>query len=139
MTKTVDLVCVDPERIEEIWPHVETLIARSVMTGLGDDTLEDIQSDLLCGDALLWIVWEKPPGRLLAAATTKLFTTSRGKICVITSCAGRDLDKWKQFIRQIEQYAIDEGCGLFRMYGRPGWKRVFEDYSEPYVTIEKAL
>ena len=54
-------------------------------------------------------------------------------------CAGRQLLRSRHLIGTIEQFARAEGCARVRMQGRRGWRRVFKDYSEPFITLEKNL
>jgi hypothetical protein len=131
------LLCVAPHLVENIWPHVAHFIEAAFWTGLGDDNIATVKADLDAGNCLLWVVWDGT--ELIAAATTKIIAVPTKKICLITSCAGRKLERWKLFIRDLETYAADEGCDALRITGRPGWKAIFADYREPWVCIEKKL
>lgn len=135
--ETDKLVCVDPKRIDEIWPHVSGFLASAFERGIGDDDLESLKQDLDARQSLLWVVWDGKG--LLAAATTKLLKMPTKKLCVISACGGRELRRWRRFIAELESYAKAEGCDAFRMMGRPGWKAVFPDYREPWVCLEKGL
>lgn len=132
------VLCADPDRIPEIWPHVAELI-EAAFAGRGDDSAADVKSDLMARCALLWIAWDG--GKIVAAATTKLLKTARGLVCVITSCGGREmgLARWRAAIRPIEEYAMAEGCAVIRVEGRRGWAAVFPDYREAWVALEKRL
>lgn len=137
---TDKLICVDPEKLDKIWPQVWHFIHAAFLTGLGDDTLASVHEDLQKRDALLWIVWDG--AGLMAAATTKLCLVPNGKRhCVITSCAGRELPRWLRFIKELEDYAKAEGCHQMRIMGRHGWKAYFKEYgyTEPWVCLEKEL
>lgn len=137
---TDKVVCVDPKKIDLIWPQVSHFIHAAFVTGMGDDTPEVVKADLDKGDALLWVVWDGKG--LLAAATTKLMTVPNGnKICVVTSCAGRELPRWIGFVAELEKHAKAEGCTQFRIMGRHGWKAWFKThgYHEPWVCLQKEL
>jgi hypothetical protein len=123
--------------ITEFWPHVSGLMARAFENTRADSTLESVEEALRCGKSLLWIVWRAD--RIVAAATTELWLTPARKACVITCCAGTELETWRGFMADFETYARNEGCEVIRIFGRPGWKRVFPEFREPWVTIEKAL
>jgi hypothetical protein len=133
------VLCVDPARIEEIWPHVVEFIAAAFDNGRGDDCADDVHGDLLAQRALLWVVWDGEA--IIVAATTKLINTARGLICVITSCGGREMgiERWRIAIKPIEDYAKREGCAFIRVEGRRGWQAVFPDYREAWVALEKRL
>lgn len=135
--RDAELICVAPDRLNEVWPHAASLIERAFWTGIGDDDVATVKADLDRGDALLWVVWDGT--KLLAAATTKLVKVPTKKLCVITACAGSSIERWKHFIVKLERYAMDEHCDALRIMGRPGWKAILPGYREPWVCIEKSL
>jgi hypothetical protein len=140
MPSSVRLVCVDPEWVDEIWPHVAPLL-RSAIARTGLSAFRDIECDILCGDALLWIAsnGEGAAPAIEAAASTSLQQTDVGKVCVITACAGTKMTRWLPLIAGIEAYARDEGCKRVRIYGRRGWLHVLDGYREKYVITDKEL
>lgn len=131
----IRLICVDPARIDEMWPHVRDRIKAAVeRTNLS--SFDDIEADVLKGLQLVWIAWNGQ--EILAAATTQLVKL-RNKVCVLTACAGYDRERWLPLFASIEQYARDEGCSTMRIYGRRGWERVLEGYRAEHVILEKGL
>lgn len=112
----VDLVCVDPARVRELWPYAGPLI-RAATRRL--TLFEQIERSVLVGDQLLWIIWNGK--QITAAATTHL---SDGA-CTITACGGSSMKSWLPAFSQIQQYAKDEGCSV-RIQGREGWKRALK-------------
>ena len=93
------LVCVAPDKVDAIWPHVAPFIASAFQNGRGDDTAEVVKADLDAGRALLWVVWDG--SGLLCAATTKIADTPRRRICTVTSCGGREMPRWVAFINEL--------------------------------------
>lgn len=131
-----ELICVDPSRVHELWPHVAPLLRRATArTGLS--AFSEIERTILTGDALLWIAWDG--SAIEAAASTSLQQTDAGKVCVITTCAGANMARWLPLIRRIEAYARDEGCECVRIFGRKGWARVLEGYRQTHAVIDKHL
>jgi hypothetical protein len=127
-----DLVCCDPARIDEIWPHAKHLIRCAIEhTGLSE--FDPVERDVLDGKQLLWLAWNGQ--EIEAAAATQL----TGKVCVLTACAGHNRERWIPLFAQIEKYAKDEGCSTMRIYGRKGWERVLDGYHVEHVILEKAL
>src|SRR5262245_13344109 len=122
MPSSAELVCVDPERVHEIWPLAGPLLRRAIArTGLS--AFPEIEREVLCGNSLLWIAVDSEGGdiAILAAASTRLQRTDAGKVCVITACAGNDMPRWLGLISEIEKFATNEGCRCVRIYGRKGW------------------
>ena len=136
MRSTAELVCIDPKRVCEIWPHVRHLLkAACRRTEL--NAFADIEADILAGRSLLWMAWN---GRTVeSAAATILINSEIGKVCIITACGGSDMKRWLPLIDQIEVYAKHEGCVRIRINGRKGWLRVLEGYEERHVIMEKEL
>ena len=133
MQLSASLVCVDPEKIFDFWPHARGLIKAAIdATNLSD--FADIENDVLNGDQLLWLAYS---GKIEAAATTHL---SRN-VCTVTACSGHQMERWLALRDEIEKYAKDEGCHTIRAYGRKGWERVLstDGWRVEYVILEKGL
>jgi hypothetical protein len=122
--------------VESFWPRIEGYIVAALERGSGDDTLEDIRQQTRDGSTLVWIWWDPD---ISVVFTTRIIGTRRGRVCLITTLAGHHLKDWKHMITKIEQYGRDEDCVAIRFSGRKGWKRIFPDYREPWITLEKAL
>ena len=130
-----DLICVDPKRVHEFWPHARALIKTAIeKTDLSD--FRDIEYDVLSGDQLLWLAWS---GTIEAAATTHLIKTGGKPVLVITACSGHNRERWLPLFSKIEAYAQAEGCKCVRIYGRKGWERVLKNYRVEHVILERAL
>lgn len=136
MRSSAELVCVDPGRVHEFWPHVAPLLkAACVRTELS--AFADIEADICSGRSLLWIAWNGQG--IDAAAATVLINTEIGKVCIITVCGGRAMRRWLPLIAEIENYARDEGCTRVRIFGRNGWLRVLEGFEERHIIMDKEL
>jgi hypothetical protein len=131
-----NVVCIDPTRIHEVWPHVRPLL-ESAGRRTGLNAFADFEADIFAGRSLVWLAWN---GHAIeAAAATALIHSDFGKVCVITLCAGRGMHRWLKLIEQIEIYARDEGCARVRIFGRKGWQRVLEGFETKHVVMEKRL
>jgi hypothetical protein len=136
MPSRAELVCVDPDRVHEIWPLVRPLLkAACYRTKL--NAFEDIEADILSGRSLLWMAWNGMT--VESAAATALINSEIGKVCVITVCGGSDMKRWLPLIGQIETYAGAEGCKRVRIYGRKGWLHVLDGYEEKHIIMDKEL
>lgn len=132
---SVDLVCVNPANVQQIWPQARALIKSAIeRTGLSD--FADIERDVLSGDQLLWLAISD---HIEAAATTHLIKTSGKPVLVIVAVSGVQRERWLPLKAKIESYAKAEGCSVVRSYARKGWERALKDYRVEYVILEKAL
>lgn len=131
-----ELICVDPQQVQEIWPHAAPLLkAACRRTRL--NAFEDIEADILSSRSLLWLAWN---GRAVeAAAATVLINSEAGKVCIITVCGGTNMNRWLPLLGQIEAYARREGCVRVRIYGRRGWLRVLSGYHATHLIMDKPI
>jgi hypothetical protein len=134
------LICVDPEQVHLIWPHVTPRLRRAIAR-TGISAFADIEHEILSGDALLWIAvsGKGSVAAIEAVASTSLQQTDAGKICVITACAGTNMSRWLPLVAGIEAYARDESCKRVRIFGREGWLRVLDGYSRTNVVLDRQL
>jgi hypothetical protein len=131
-----ELVCVDPEKVPQVWPFVSTLIeAAYARGGFGD--FGSIRDDVAAARALLWLVWDGKD--VLAASITQVSIENADKICTIAACGGHDKARWLHLISEIEKYAKGEGCARVRICGRRGWTKALDDYRVRAIVLEKAL
>src|SRR4051812_24620338 len=110
MPLACELICIDPEKVFDFWPHARGLI-KSAVDATELSSFEDIEHQVLNGEQLLWLAWSD---KIEAAATTHL---SRG-VCTIVACAGHQRERWLPLFDQIETYAKNEGCRCVRIFGR---------------------
>ncbi len=128
-------ICVAPEMVPNVWPHVKPFIDSALK--YGDVTMQEIEGELSSGASLLWIVWDgtKP----LAGVVTKLKPGRNGSACHIKACGGKQMSDWIGLVSLIEEYAFAEGCARVVAEGRIGWERVLKDYTKVRVVLEKPL
>lgn len=134
---TIELACVEPRHVHEIWPLVEPFIVRAFAACQGDDSPEIVRQDLNRGKSLLWVILGDKD--IIGVVTTKIVVTTAKKLCVVTSCAGKQIHRWIHFLKRVELYAASEGCDCVRVMGRRGWKRALPQYHEPWICLEKKL
>jgi hypothetical protein len=104
-TTTCEAMCIPPDTVALVWPHVRGLIHAAIERG-GLSSFRPIEDRVLSGDALLWLAVaregaaredgcenpdprERPDedaARVQAAAVTELHRTEWRKVCVIVAC-----------------------------------------------------
>ncbi len=131
-----ETICVDPEQVHRIWPKVSHWIEEAYRSNSSDEKFEETEKDVLADRALLWIaVLEGIP---VAAAVSKIWTYHSKKICSVLAVGGSGRN-WPALLRPIEIYAAKESCFSVRLEGRRGWARIFVDYEQPWIVLEKRL
>jgi hypothetical protein len=132
----VELSCVDPKQVANIWPHVAHLIRRAMERGrMG--RFEDVETDVLGSNAYLWLAIDS--GSVLAAAVTKVTEENGERLCTIVACAGHDWERFGRLIEGLETYARAERCKTMEICGRPGWSKRLPDYRLVKIVIRKEL
>ena len=53
----------------------------------------------------------------------------------------RQRHKWQYLVKDIEQFAKDEGCKMMELIARPGWQKVLNNYGyqRTHVVLEKKI
>lgn len=129
-------VCVDPALVHLVWPKASHWIKAALERGdMG--TFSSVETDVLAGRALLWLVWNDP--HLEGAAITQIEKTESSKVCTIVACGGDAMRSWVHLIADLEGYARQQGCTVSRIAGRFGWQRILPDYRTAKVILEKRL
>jgi hypothetical protein len=132
----MQLVCVDPARVAEIWPRIEPLIrAACEKMQLSDAAV--LERQVRAGEALLWLAWEAPD--IKAAAVTHITLCNGGKFCTLVACGGHDMMAWLPLLNEIDAYAKQQDCLAMRIYGRAGWGRVLKNYHVVGHILERPL
>ena len=130
-------MCCPPWMAVDLWPHVRSLAAAALdRTDMGH--LSDLDTDVLSGRALLWIV-NSEDAKIDCAAVTQIQKTQTGKVCMILTCGGSGAKRWISLIKGIEDYARACGCNSVRFMGRRGWKRICPEYREIGAVFERKL
>ena len=141
------LICIDPARIHEFWPHIAPLIKAAMVRGAITDFAE-VEAAVLAGRALVWIAWNG--AAIKAVAVTQLSTVHRERFCTIVACASgrlrpssrtkrQDRSEWLPLLAGLERYAKSENCRAIRIFGRRGWERLLPDYRPARVLLQKEL
>ncbi len=110
-----------PEHIPEIWSDVKDFI-QSALIDNGHLTIEDIYNNLLLGHYQLWTPFSD---HIQAAFVTAIYDVRGVKNCTIIACGGTNLDSWKHFMKDVEDWAREDGCTSIKIYGRRGWAKIF--------------
>jgi hypothetical protein len=136
LSASAETICVPADRVDEFWPHVRGWLSEAI-AHCGDWTIDGLHGVVSRNEATLWVVWDGK--RMLSATVTEAILAPRGRICRVLACGGERAVSWKESIEPIERYARETGCVAMRIEGRPGWRRVFDDYSVEWITLEKGL
>ena len=79
--------------------------------------------------------------KYFGVVVTELIKRKLGKVCHIYIMTGRQRHKWQYLVKDIEQFAKDEGCQMMELIARPGWQKVLNNYGyqRTHVVLEKKI
>lgn len=135
MPSSVRLLCVPPADVKKFWRHVRPFIIEAMFRGGGE--YASVKRSVFDGCSQLWIAWDG--AKIIAAAITSLGIINDEKTCTIVACGGDDFSRFSHFLKDIEQFAKDEGCTAVRINGRRGWQRALTGYDLQSVVLRKEL
>jgi len=119
-----------PEQIEEIWQDVVELIQQT------DDNVtkaEDIYEFLSTERWQLWVYVHR--GEIQVVGTTSFVYYVDKKMCRIETVAGTDRTLWMHCLRNIEEWAQQNGCVAMDIFGRRGWEKVLKSFEYNFEAI----
>jgi len=132
----IHCICIPPERVAIVWPHVSHLIASAMRRGRISD-FADVERAVLSGAHLLWLAADTRA--IHADAVSALSVVNGERFCTIVACGGRGRALWLSLIAVLEDFARAEGCRAIRILGRRGWARLLPDYVTTRILLEKPV
>ena len=81
-------MCCPPAMAEDLWPHVRAM-ARAALDKTDLGLLSDLDTDVLSGRALIWVV--SGGKRIHCAAVSQIQNTQASKVCMILTCGGSEI------------------------------------------------
>jgi len=121
--------------IPPIWNDVSGFIQSGLAEG---EEFARIMTRLAMKECQLWIA--KDDEKIVAACVTELPTIGGRKVCNIISVGGTQMEKWVHNMEILKVWARENGCVAMRFPEiRPGWKKIFPDFTVTKITLERAL
>jgi hypothetical protein len=97
------------------------------------------------GKFQVWVLWDKTKPtaveKYFGVVVTELIKRQLGKVCHIYIMTGRQRHKWQFLVKDIEEFAKNEGCQMMELIARPGWKKILNNfgYGMTHVVLEKKI
>ena len=132
----VHLYCFPHEWVPQWWPIAKPLIYKACVESYSD--FEQLEKDLFNRHACLWMAfqYDKP----IAAAITQVSRVNGELYCYLT-VGGEEgkIKKWFGLLRIFEDYAKQERCKSFLIFGRLGWSKLLPSYKPKLIVLEKEI
>jgi len=131
---------VAPEEVEYIWPHITALL-ETVLERQDGHSLDDIKHQIQHGQKHLWVLVTITNTSVIAhaVAVTQFTYYPQKTTLFIQLMAAEDIDLIGEPLKEIEDFARQNGCGDVEFWARPGLVKYLTDYAPRYVVASKQL
>jgi len=141
----MELVRIPIAELDKVWSIVDKDI-RNALAYSGQLTDSNfVLEKSKEGKFQVWILWDKTKPtaveKYFGVVVTELIKRQLGKVCHIYIMTGRQRHKWQYLVKDIEEFAKNEGCQMMELIARPGWKKVLNNfgYGMTHVVLEKKI
>lgn len=98
-------------------------------------TIEGIRECVINGKMQFWVATEN--NAIIALCLTQINQYHQSKYLQIIAGTGTNRHKWQGYVKVLEQWAKDMNCNGVESVARKGWLKVFGDYKQTHINIEK--
>ena len=140
----MNLVRIPTEELEKVWSLVEKDI-RQALAYSSQLTDSNFVFEIAKQNKFqIWVLWDKEQkeqNKYFGVVVTEIIKRKLGKVCHIYIMTGRQRHKWQYLIKDIEEFAKNEGCLMMELIARPGWQKVLNNfgYKKTHVVLEKKI
>jgi len=122
-------------RIDDVWPQVKDMLESAADSTNGRVLVRDFYQYFTEKDMVLWVsIRDK---NIEAIAATEVLQYARKKMCHVRLLTGKDYANWAHLEKGIADWAKSIGCAGMESVARKGWSKVFKDYEQSHVFLER--
>ncbi|MDE2100412.1 MAG: hypothetical protein KGL39_24380 [Patescibacteria group bacterium] len=131
---------IPPEMLDLALAHVGPMIDSAAEYSVGKYKGADVVDAIRKEKMQLWVVIDDKK-KIQAIAITELALFPQAKVCRFLCATGENAPEWIHLIKEIEDWAVNEGCTQFQAECRPGWERLLKsyDYQKTHVILNKEI
>ena len=135
------LVGVPQDSVDLVWGKAQPLLERALGYADGEFTIEDVLKFILDRTMQLWVLLDAETDDVVMAATTEMTSCPRMKVCRVVLMGGVSMDVWQDQVPVFEDWARQNGCQMFEIYGRKGLAKKLTQlgYETKYYVNRKQL
>jgi len=141
----MELVRIPIKELDKVWGLIEKDIRDALHYSSQLTSSDYVLNTAKEGKFQIWVLWDKskttPVDKYFGVVVTEIIKRQLGKVCHIYIMTGRQRHKWQYLVKDIEQFAKDEGCQMMELIARPGWQKVLNNYGyqRTHVVLEKKI
>jgi len=121
--------------IDAVWDEVLPWVELACKRMRGRMYPEDIKKFLNDRAMQLWTF--RDVHGVAAICVTEIINYPQKKYCRIFIGSGRNRKDWQNHRKTIENWAQSEGCDGVESMARMGWGKIFDDYKQTHIVLEK--
>lgn len=135
---TMALHLVPCQKINPIWPLVDSVIDDACKYNGSRYNASDVLAELMRSEKQLWLAGDDEIKGVIITGTIQF---PQIKCCMIDICTGRDLHEWSHMLPQIENWARQQQCGQMFFVARLGMEKTLKQhgYRKTHAFFEKDL
>ena len=131
------IALVTSDDVHVVWDSILPYIEEVVSHSQGEASSEHYYEELTSGNMQLWVSIEGK--EVLACMVTQIAPYPNKRVLRILALGGVEMEKWIQFLPDIEHWAMGIGCTALEAWGRKGWLRILQDWKCSYHILTKDL
>ncbi len=120
----VKLHFIPKDEIPYVWTALIPFVDRFLEESQGESTAATMLQHLCSGEYQCWVVMDYE--EIKAVCITKIDTWASYKALHILGLTGGEWISWAKLHHELEIFAKRVGCDRITMWGRKGWKRLFD-------------
>lgn len=136
----VQCLAVHREHLAHIWPVVEPMLAKAVLTAPDKIAVDDILAGAHAGAYVIWVV--TVDGTITAAITSRVIEYPLCRAMALDWIGGTRMKVWFGLaMRVMKEHAARNDCSHMEGYGREAWMRWIgkEGWRPEYVAFRMEL
>lgn len=125
------------EEVNELWPVVRPFLMSALQYERPGYTPAQLKEFMTSGEFRLLVV--EDAGKVVAAGALRVVDHPLFRECIFQLFGGNGLVNFIHLLRDVEEWALEQGCDSFRIVGRKGWARALTGWHEVGVVLNKRL
>ena len=131
------IAMVSPDDVHVVWDNIQEYIENVIDHSAGEANVADYYEYLTEGEMQLWVAADND--NILACMVTQIAPYPSKRVLRIIALGGVEMEKWIEFLPDIEHWAMGMGCSSLEAWGRKGWLKILTDWKCSYHILTKDL
>jgi hypothetical protein len=137
VSEKLELIRVPPEEVDDLWPLIEPLVAKSLKRACGRVSLASLREGAMAGHYGIFLVGGPGYGVVAVAATEILVFPAKRVLSVFLYSGERRqaMHLWPK----VYEHAREMGCSEVQIAGPKAWGKLFPDFRAEFIVYTKEV